>query len=70
MLGFKDIEKQAKFFADHTTKCKCGHSLYIPKASKKQVCNWCGRMNYYDKKTEYDEKLKMIVKKGEKDENR
>ena len=59
-----DIEKKAEYMAQFRHKCKyCGHTIYMSKKHSKQICSWCRKMNYLDKKQEFEERLKSALKK-------
>lgn len=49
--------------AQFAYKCDCGHSMYLSPAHPKRICRWCGNMVYLDKREEFKERLKNIVKK-------
>jgi hypothetical protein len=39
-------------------KCKCGHIISFATWKHNNVCNWCGRINFPNKKAEYDYYIK------------
>lgn len=61
----KHIKDQKRFelFQQYTVKCKCGCSVTIMNRRKKVLCSWCGRMVYLDKKQEFNDKMKIALKK-------
>lgn len=42
--------------------CKCGHRVVIPKWVDKQLCDWCGRYVFKDKKSEFKYRIKEAIK--------
>lgn len=44
--------------------CKCGHSIVIYPFEKrnKKICHWCGSYVYVDKKEEFKDKMRGIIK--------
>ncbi len=46
----------------HKVKCKCGHTL-IMIDRKSDICGWCGRKVYRNKKDEFEDKLKKEIRK-------
>lgn len=67
MLSFKDIEKNAEAKQKYKRKCThCDHTIFVPPVKPKVICTWCGTLNYYDKKTEYDDKMKSILRKDDR----
>lgn len=45
-------------------KCKCGHVILMIRKSY-EICTWCGRKVYRNKKDEFKEMLKKQIKKVE-----
>ena len=37
-MDFKSDTKKFRMYADNTYKCKCGHSIAIPKFINKKIC--------------------------------
>lgn len=58
-----DVCKEMEYMAQFVHKCDCGHSMYLSPAHPKRICRWCGNMVYLDKREEFKERLKNIVKK-------
>lgn len=58
---WKDDTKRFDSVSNHTIKCSCGHSILTTK--QKQLCDWCGKYVYKDKKLEFEERLKNNLKK-------
>lgn len=59
-----DVEKHAEYMAQFRHKCICGVNVYLSNKYPKKICKWCGKMNYLDKKQEFEEKLKNALKKN------
>lgn len=67
MISISSYREDTKLFATLTKssiKCSCGHSIFTIKP--KQLCDWCGKYVYKDKRLEFEEKLKRASKKEEK----
>ena len=63
-LPTKDLIKYASIIQDNATyTCKCGHRVVIGKRGK-TFCYWCGRYVYRNKKEEFNDRLKHLVKGG------
>lgn len=70
MLSFKDVEKRNEYMKQFKRKCKgCDHTIIILPIAPKKVCNWCGTMNYYDKKEEFKDKVNKLRKKVNDERN-
>ena len=65
MIGFKEIEKQAKFYTNNRIKCKCGHSVLVTSKSGKQLCSWCKRYVFATPELEKEYRLKELKNKIE-----
>ena len=59
-----NVEKHAEYMAQFRHKCECGKNVYMSKKYPKVICYYCGKMNYLDKKQEFEEKLKNALKKN------
>lgn len=53
----KSMDKYMDKMEEFKQKCECGHSIYLSKAYPIVKCNWCGRMNYFDKKEKFKNKM-------------
>ena len=42
-----------KFFNEHTVYCTCGHAINITNRYRREICSFCGKVNYLTKKDEY-----------------
>ena len=67
MSIFKRIIKQdveiARALNPIKRKCRCGHSLYVPKYRQSVKCNWCGRLVFYSDKDEFKYRLMKEMKR-------
>lgn len=43
-------------------KCSCGHRTIIPKWADKNICSWCGKYVFKNKKDEFDYRIKGVLK--------
>lgn len=51
-MTIKEIEKQHKFYTEHRTLCKCGHSLLIYTKDGKAICKKCHRYVFANEEIE------------------
>ena len=56
-MSYKDLNKYADELQNFIYKCKCGHSVLIRHGKIKNICNWCGRSVYRNKKDEFKDRL-------------
>lgn len=58
--GYYRINDKLRHDFDSITakKCKCGHMISFSKWKTNNVCNWCGRINFINKKAEFDYYIK------------
>lgn len=42
--------------------CECGTRIYIPPIARKKICKSCGRLNYSNKKIEFEEKMRRKLR--------
>ena len=61
MLSIKDIEKRRHLLVKHSVRCKCTHSIAIPKYLDRVICKYCGEWCY--RTAELEEKYKEEQKK-------
>ena len=57
MTGTKKIkntqmEKNAQFFSDNSTRCKCGHTMLIISKDGKKLCPYCKEFVFVNKEAE------------------
>lgn len=62
-LTIKQAKTQAEYYLKLKVKCKCGHSVIMPKWVDKQICDWCGNYVFKDKKTEDLYRIKEKINK-------
>lgn len=51
MRTYNIDEKFNRELTKYKIKCKCGHSVLVVK--DKNICSWCGRFIFKDKKAEF-----------------
>lgn len=54
----------ANVIAEHSTKCKCGHSIVFPNKTDKVICSYCGNYVFKDKKVEFNYRLQEEMRKS------
>ena len=62
MTDYVRFDKTQVFIPEFTVTCKCGHRVRILGKNKKKLCRWCGTMNYLDKKQEFEERMRGLLK--------
>ena len=58
MLSAKEFSRQTNMLNKAKYKCKCGHRIIIPLWVDKQICDWCGKYVFREKKDEFKYRLK------------
>ena len=61
-MTFKQLDKFMDKLQDYTYTCSCGHRIVIGGGKSKEICYWCGRYVYKDKKEEFKERLEYARK--------
>lgn len=61
-LSMKESEKMLEVYRNNSFKCKCGHTVLIPKRIKKRICSYCGVYVFREKKDEFMYRLKELTK--------
>lgn len=59
------FERDTKIFQEiskHKIKCSCGHVFATMK--EKDLCSWCGKYVYKNKKNEFKEKMIQEMKRS------
>lgn len=51
-------KKQSDYISLISRKCKCGHTITFETRAKNKKCSYCGNLVFWDKKSEYDFKIK------------
>lgn len=51
----------------YKVRCKCSHTMYMPYNVNKVVCNYCGNFVYKNKREEFKDTLKKVLKRKEKE---
>ena len=59
-----ETEKLRSIIVDLSTKCDCGHSVFISPKQKRIICSWCGHYIYKDKKEQFKHDLLKAMKEG------
>jgi hypothetical protein len=49
----KKIRKLMNEYTINTYTCKCGHRVFILNNHKKEICTWCGRYVFREKRDEF-----------------
>lgn len=65
ILTIKEYERMQDEYDKVKYRCKCGHKVIIPEKVNKQICSWCGRYVFKNKKDEFEFRLKERMKKNE-----
>lgn len=69
MTGLKmsETEKQHQAFTNHSTKCKCGHTMLIASKDGKKLCKHCHNYVFVNKKAEIMYRTKEALIKAKKE---
>lgn len=62
ILTLKEFKRMTDEYEKVKYICKCGHRVVIPKWVDKQLCDWCGRYVFKDKRSEFKYRIKEIIK--------
>ena len=62
ILTIKEFKRMTDEYEKVKYICKCGHRVVIPKWVDKQLCDWCGRYVFKDKKTEFKYRIMEAIK--------
>ena len=63
ILTDKQFQRMSNEYDKVKIKCEnCGHKMVMPVWIKKRPCTWCGVNVYRDKKLEFQEKMKKLMK--------
>lgn len=54
----KDYELSSEYDSITSKKCKCGHIISFATFRKNNICKYCGRINFINKKAEFDYYIK------------
>ena len=60
---FRELQDYENALNEVKFRCKCGHRTVIPKCAEKQICGWCGKYVFRDKKVEFEYRVKEKLKK-------
>lgn len=62
ILTIKEFKRMTDEYEKVKYICKCGHRVVIPKWVDKQLCDWCGRYVFKDKRSEFKYRIKEAIK--------
>lgn len=62
LLTIEEYDRMQDEYDKVKYKCKCGHKVVIPNWVDKQVCGWCGKYVFKDKKVEFKYRVKERIK--------
>lgn len=62
MLTFKQMRKFEEVRSQLKVQCKCGTKTIIPMFMDRLICRNCGHWVYRDKKKEFQDKMREILK--------
>lgn len=54
------IKYDERYITSVSRKCKCGHTVSIFNRNGREICKWCGRLVFIDKKYEFLYKMKRM----------
>ena len=62
ILTIKEFKRMTDEYEKVKYICKCGHRVVIPKWVDKQLCDWCGRYVFKDKRSEFKYRIREAIK--------
>ena len=62
ILTIKEFKRMTDEYEKVKYICKCGHRVVIPKWVDKQLCDWCGRYVFKDKRSEFKYRIMEAIK--------
>lgn len=62
VMTIKEFDRYTEEYNKVKYPCKCGRRVVIPYWRDKQLCSWCHRYVYKDKKLEFKERLEHARK--------
>ena len=65
-----NVEKEHNFFTEHSTKCKCGHTLLITEKKGYKLCRFCKRYVFATKEIEIKYRNKEALMKYRREHDR
>ena len=60
--SYSEIEKNAKHFTEHSTKCRCGHTMLIVSKDGKALCTHCHNYVFINEDVEKKYRLEEFKK--------
>lgn len=64
-LTNKEIAILTKYMVEASVKCKCGHTVLVPRRIDKKICTWCGNYVFRNKEDEFKYRLEEMRKNNE-----
>ena len=61
----EEFQRKSDEYDKVKIQCKCGHKTVIPMWVDKQICGWCGKFVFRDKKKEFEYRMKEQLKRVE-----
>lgn len=62
LLTDKEYKRMTEEYDKVKIRCKCGHRIIVPMWVKRQLCHWCNHYVYRDKRMEFKETIKTMLK--------
>ena len=56
-------EMISEYYSEFMYRCECSHTQLIPNQIDKVICTHCGKWIYRDKKLEFKDRMKNLLKK-------
>ena len=56
-------EMISSYYRQYMYRCRCSHTQLIPNQIDRVICNHCGNWIYRDKRVEFKDKIKSLLKK-------
>lgn len=63
MLTIKEYKRMTDEYDKVKYTCECGHRVIIPEGIEKQLCSWCKRYVFKDKKAEFMYRTKEKIRR-------
>ena len=57
----KEFKRQTEEYDKVKVRCTCGHRVVIPYWRTRQLCTWCKRYVYRDKKDEFKDRIRGLL---------
>lgn len=56
-------EMISSYYRQYMYRCRCSHTQLIPNQIDRVICSHCGNWIYKDKRVEFKDKIKSLLKK-------